>query len=236
MTFGEKLKKLRKEKNLTQEELGKELYVSRAAISSWEVGRTYPDVATLIKISDLFSVSLDILLREDLDMVNTIDKKVKESKKLKKWIISLSVLFVLWVGWTIFNDYFPVFEGYSSFPVSEITNAEIKIKEPPENQELDLDSLNLTSLKYNTETKITLDITLTKKRFHEISLNNARIRGNKAYLPILRKTAIFSDSKEKFDLSDEIDLTKISEIYIVTDSWFPEKDPDEEHLLKIWEK
>ena len=62
MDFNEKLQQLRKQRNLTQEELANELYVSRTAISKWESGRGYPSLDSLRAISKLFSVSIDDLL------------------------------------------------------------------------------------------------------------------------------------------------------------------------------
>ena len=62
MEFNEKLCKLRKEKNLTQEELAEALYVSRTAISKWESARGYPSIDSLKQISGYFSVSIDDLL------------------------------------------------------------------------------------------------------------------------------------------------------------------------------
>lgn len=62
MEFGEKLCELRKNKGLTQEELAKDLYVSRTAISKWESGRGYPSIDSLKEISRFFSVSIDDLL------------------------------------------------------------------------------------------------------------------------------------------------------------------------------
>ena len=51
MTLGEKLKKLRTDKNLTQEELAEILFVSRTAISKWESGRGFPNIESLKAIS-----------------------------------------------------------------------------------------------------------------------------------------------------------------------------------------
>lgn len=62
MEFGEKLQELRKNKGLTQEELAEELYVSRTAVSKWELGRGYPSIDSLKDISKFFSVSIDDLL------------------------------------------------------------------------------------------------------------------------------------------------------------------------------
>lgn len=62
MEFHEKLKELRKNRGLTQEELAEALYVSRTAISKWESGRGYPSIDSLKEISNYFSVSIDDLL------------------------------------------------------------------------------------------------------------------------------------------------------------------------------
>lgn len=65
MEFNEKLQQLRKNKELTQEELAELLYVSRAAISKWESGRGYPNIDSLKAISKVFSISIDDLLSGD---------------------------------------------------------------------------------------------------------------------------------------------------------------------------
>ena len=62
MEFSEKLQTLRKQNNLTQEELAERLFVSRTAISKWESGRGYPNIESLKAIAKMFSVSIDELL------------------------------------------------------------------------------------------------------------------------------------------------------------------------------
>lgn len=62
MEFHEKLQILRKERGLTQDDLAKELYVSRTAVSKWESGRGYPSIDSLKEISSYFSVTIDELL------------------------------------------------------------------------------------------------------------------------------------------------------------------------------
>ena len=62
MEFHEKLQELRKSRNLTQEELAEELYVSRTAISKWESGRGYPSIDSLKAIAGFFFISIDELL------------------------------------------------------------------------------------------------------------------------------------------------------------------------------
>ena len=64
MVFSEKLQLLRKNKGLTQEGLAEKLGVSRQAVAKWEAGQAYPDIFNLIRISDLMSVSVDSLVRD----------------------------------------------------------------------------------------------------------------------------------------------------------------------------
>ena len=62
MEFHEKLQELRKQKNLTQEELSEMLFVSRTAISKWESGRGYPSIDSLKAIAQFFGITIDDLL------------------------------------------------------------------------------------------------------------------------------------------------------------------------------
>ena len=65
MKFEEKLTVLRKKNGLSQEDLADQLGVSRQAISRWELGSTMPDAPNLLKLSDLFGVSIDYLLHDE---------------------------------------------------------------------------------------------------------------------------------------------------------------------------
>lgn len=85
MTFSEKLLLLRKQKGLSQDQLAELLDVSRQSVSKWEAQQTLPEPNKLILISDLFGVSVDQLLRDDLDVgeipAATVDKT--EAKEIK---------------------------------------------------------------------------------------------------------------------------------------------------------
>ncbi len=65
MDFKDKLIKLRKERSLSQEELGEKLDVSRQTISKWELGQTTPEMNKLIELSNLFEISIDSLIKEE---------------------------------------------------------------------------------------------------------------------------------------------------------------------------
>mgnify|MGYP003474194846 FL=1 len=70
MTMGEKLAKLRREHNLTQEQFAELLLVSRQSVSKWELNTTYPDTEKLIRISKLFDCSLDYLLKDEIEQMD----------------------------------------------------------------------------------------------------------------------------------------------------------------------
>jgi len=70
MNFAEKLSKLRMQKGYSQEALAEKLYVSRQAVSKWEVGSTLPETDKLIAISDFFNVSIDYLLKDNVHLNN----------------------------------------------------------------------------------------------------------------------------------------------------------------------
>lgn len=70
MNFAEKLKTLRKQKNISQEQLAEKIHVSRQAITKWENGNGIPDIENLIAISNLFNESLDSLLSEEKSLIS----------------------------------------------------------------------------------------------------------------------------------------------------------------------
>ena len=100
MEFHEKLQELRKQKGLTQEELAKHLYVSRAAISKWEQGRGYPGIDSLKAIATFFSLTVDELLssNEVLHIAETEQRKKERGfRDLVLGLLDLSVAMLLFL-------------------------------------------------------------------------------------------------------------------------------------------
>ncbi|MBQ8193527.1 MAG: helix-turn-helix transcriptional regulator [Bacilli bacterium] len=91
MDLGNKISKIRKDNNLTQEDFAEKYNVTRQTISSWENSKSYPDLDTLVKISDDFSISLDVLLKEDKKVIEKITKSQKDSKKYKRLTLILGI-------------------------------------------------------------------------------------------------------------------------------------------------
>lgn len=89
MKFADKMKLYRRQKEWTQQDVAERLLISRKTISSWENGRSYPDIFMLVQISDLYHVSLDDLLREDHEMIdNYKEEHTMNAKKDNTFTIS----------------------------------------------------------------------------------------------------------------------------------------------------
>ena len=66
MTFGQQIQLLRKENQITQDEFANYFYVTRQTVSNWENDKCYPDLHTLVAISERFNISLDTLIKGGL--------------------------------------------------------------------------------------------------------------------------------------------------------------------------
>lgn len=80
MNFGKNLQALRKAKNITQETLAEELNISRQAIGKWESGTVYPDAERLVQISEYFGISLDSLVKGNIDAASDVKDNSPEEK------------------------------------------------------------------------------------------------------------------------------------------------------------
>ena len=74
MTVGEKIQYYRKKIGLSQEELGQKMLLSRQTISLWEMDKTLPTVDNLLRLKEIFSVSVDELLSETLEAMKTCEE------------------------------------------------------------------------------------------------------------------------------------------------------------------
>ncbi|MGN0547128.1 MAG: helix-turn-helix domain-containing protein [Acutalibacteraceae bacterium] len=108
MELSAQIKKYRTELNLSQEELAEKVYVTRQTISNWENGKSYPDIHSLLLLSSLFNVSLDQLIKGDIETMKEIINE-QEVKRLGHYstiytvhlivmILSAVPLF-MWLEW-----------------------------------------------------------------------------------------------------------------------------------------
>ncbi|MCH5345386.1 MAG: helix-turn-helix transcriptional regulator [Acetatifactor sp.] len=101
MDIGIKIKNARIKANLTQDQVAEVLGVSRQTISNWENEKTYPDIVSVVKMSDLYEISLDLLLKGEKPMSNYLDyleestNVVKSKNKFSKLIL-IMIYLVIW--------------------------------------------------------------------------------------------------------------------------------------------
>lgn len=95
--FGNNIRVIREENGLSQTELGKILHVTKQTVSNWENEKSYPDLQTLVSISDQYGISLDDMLKEDLDLIRKIDQEGKVARR-RFWILCAIVLAVVITG------------------------------------------------------------------------------------------------------------------------------------------
>lgn len=92
MTIADKIKYLRKENNMTQEDLANKLNVSRQTISKWETNIAIPDADNIVAISKLFNITTDELL----------NYKIETMQKKKQFILDMAVLLFGIIGFIVF--------------------------------------------------------------------------------------------------------------------------------------
>ena len=116
MKFNEKLVMLRKQQNLSQEQVSEKLGVARQTVSKWELGETTPEMDKLIIISKLYDITLDELMKEDNEGKNVNDPNNMNSQKLAGltikflkgigifiFIVAILYVFIMIVGLIAFN-------------------------------------------------------------------------------------------------------------------------------------
>ncbi|MCL2249082.1 MAG: helix-turn-helix domain-containing protein [Oscillospiraceae bacterium] len=101
MTISEKLKQARAESGLSQEEVAEKLGVSRQTMSNWENARSYPDIVSVIALSDIYNVALDSLMKGDTEMQKHLQESTnitKSNKQVAASIIALMLALLSTVG------------------------------------------------------------------------------------------------------------------------------------------
>ena len=91
MEIGQKLRNKRLEYGFSQEVLAEKIGVSRQTISSWENDRSYPDIGSILKLSDLYEISLDELLKEDEKMRKHMEESASLTNKWYALLMDLAV-------------------------------------------------------------------------------------------------------------------------------------------------
>lgn len=99
MELGKQIKMYRLENKLSQEELADRIYVSRQTISNWENDKSYPDINSLVLLSEVFKVSLDKLIK-DIDVMKDVIKK-EEVDKMNRYGKIYTIMLIVTVVSTV---------------------------------------------------------------------------------------------------------------------------------------
>lgn len=91
MEIGKQLKDARIRSGLTQEQVAEKINMSRQTISNWENERFYPDIISVIELSNLYSISLDDLLKGDENMIKHLEEETNIVKSNKKLITAIFI-------------------------------------------------------------------------------------------------------------------------------------------------
>lgn len=94
MQVGNQIKKYRDQLHLSQEQLAEKIYVTRQTISNWETNKSYPDIHSLVLLSQIFNVSIDQLVKGDLEMMKYQIEKEEVNKFNKNAVIYGALLLI----------------------------------------------------------------------------------------------------------------------------------------------
>ena len=94
MELGNKIKYYRGEKELSQEELAERVYVSRQTISNWENNKSYPDINSIVLLSEIFEISIDNLIKGDVEQMQK-EINSEEVKKLNFYATMMAILMLV---------------------------------------------------------------------------------------------------------------------------------------------
>lgn len=123
MEFGEKIKKLREEKGMTQQTMAEQLYVTRQAVSRWECGARYPDLLTAKKIAQILEVSIDELVSGE-ELQKNIEREPILARPVENIFqtVLYTVAVVAYLLMCVFSAYsFLTLEKMAGTPAGEIT-------------------------------------------------------------------------------------------------------------------
>ena len=100
MELGKRIKDLRSAHNWNQDELAEKMFVSRQTISNWENEKSYPDIQSILLLSNLFEISLDQLVKGDVEQMQEIinDQDVKQMKFYGKMMLACLAIMIVTFG------------------------------------------------------------------------------------------------------------------------------------------
>ncbi len=104
INVGQKLQMARNKQELTQEQIAQQLQVSRQTISNWENNKSYPDIVSLITLSELYQISLDQLLKGDKAMIEHLSKSTNTVASNRRLLTAIILNIIILIAFILFNS------------------------------------------------------------------------------------------------------------------------------------
>ena len=122
MEVGGKIRELRAAAGMSQDDLAARVYVSRQTISSWENNKTYPDVQSLLLLSEIFGASVDSLIKGDVETMNeTIGRDIETMKRLSCVMVGFLLFMIgamIWICFQVFAWGWPLEQTAPTFALA----------------------------------------------------------------------------------------------------------------------
>ena len=170
MNLGSQIKKYRSELSMSQDELAEKVFVSRQSISNWENDKTYPDIKSLLLLSEVFQVSLDQLVKGDLEIMKK-EISTQELATFQKDSAVLAVFFILLILTPIPLAHFLGWWGMAVYALIAIVGIYFAVR------------VEKHKKKHNIQTYKEISVFLEGKTLDEIE--QARESGKRPYQKIL---------------------------------------------------
>lgn len=104
INVGQKLQIARNKQGLTQEQIAQQLQVSHQTISNWENNKSYPDIVSLITLSELYQISLDQLLKGDKAMIEHLSKSTNTVASNRRLLTAIILNIIILIAFILFNS------------------------------------------------------------------------------------------------------------------------------------
>ena len=104
INVGQKLQIARNKQGLTQEQIAQQHQVSRQTISNWENNKSYPDIVSLITLSELYQISLDQLLKGDKAMIEHLSKSTNTVASNRRLLTAIILNIIILIAFILFNS------------------------------------------------------------------------------------------------------------------------------------
>lgn len=195
MNLGKTLQNLRKKKNISQEDMAEILNVSRQTISNWENSKSYPDILILIKLCDIYKISLDELLKEDKELLNSIKKNKKKKNNIIISCLIIIITLIILLSYTTYSNNFNNINNLNK-EINIIINNKDKFIEITKDKKYNKDIMTDNYLKiYDNEYK---EITSYLDKY------------NYKYYPVYRFTNYHKESTDIIGYKDYKDILEIN--------------------------